>query len=207
MIALDKKVSPEVDKKHDDISEPMTLEQRVKRARISKEALQNSTMRISDKVREAKAAVEPSVMLTRPVPKSIPEVKVQSQGMNRTTGDASYSSLASPAFTSGGLGRTGRDDQRKHDLYKPAIEFAAKSIAAGNYKRATDLVWRNIEFAEQIFNAFFFSRVRNINSSLSVEHIADKYPRVREGRQGVSAVHPAGEEISTNRNSAYVVCA
>ena len=183
----------------------MTLEQRVKRARISKEALQNSTMRINDKVREAKAAVEPSVMLTRPVPKSIPEVKVQSQGMNRTTGDASYASLASLAFTSGGLGRAGLDDQRKHDLYKPAIEFAAKSIAAGNYKRATDLVWQNIELAEQI-NDTVFSWARNTESLLSVEHIADKYPRVREGRQGVSVIHPAGKEISTSRNSAYVVC-
>ncbi|KAF9217128.1 Anaphase-promoting complex subunit 7 [Podila verticillata] len=153
LIALDKKVSPEVDKKHDSISEPMTLEQRVKRARISKEALQNSTTRITDKVREAKAAVEPSVMLTRPVPKSIPEVKVQSQGMNRTTGDASYSSLASLAFTSGGLGRAGRDDQRKHDLYKPAIEFAAKSIAAGNFKRATDLL-TNIPESERAVKVY-----------------------------------------------------
>lgn len=126
----------------------MTLEQRIKRARVSKEALKNSTMRIHDKVREAKAAVEPSVMLTRPVPKSIPEVKVRpSQGMYRImTGDTAYSGSAassrgSRSGSSGGLGSTGINDQRKHDLYKPAIEFAAKSIAAGNYKRAKELVW------------------------------------------------------------------
>ncbi|KAG0027727.1 Anaphase-promoting complex subunit 7 [Podila clonocystis] len=144
---LDSKVPPEVDKKHNDISTegPMTLEKRIKRARISREALQNSTMRIHDKVREAKAAVEPSVMLTRPVPKSIPEVKVRpSQGMHRImTGDTTYSS--SVAFSRGpesseGLGSTGMDDQRKRDLYKPAIQFAAKSIAAGNYKRAKELL-------------------------------------------------------------------
>ncbi|KAG0035183.1 Anaphase-promoting complex subunit 7 [Podila clonocystis] len=144
---LDNKDPPEVDKKHNDISAegPMTLEKRIKRARISKEALQNSTMRIHDKVREAKAAVVPSVMLTRPVPKSIPEVKARpSQGIHRImTGDTTFSS--STAFSrgpesSGGLGSTGMDDQRKHDLYKPAIQFAAKSIAAGNYKRAKELL-------------------------------------------------------------------
>ncbi|KAF9317655.1 Anaphase-promoting complex subunit 7 [Podila horticola] len=146
---LDKKDLPEVDKKHNNnnAEEPMTLEQRIKRARVSKEALQNSTMRIHDKVREAKAAVEPSVMLTRPVPKSIPEVKVRpSQGMYRImTGDTAYSGSAassrgSRSGSSGGLGSTGINDQRKHDLYKPAIEFAAKSIAAGNYKRAKELI-------------------------------------------------------------------
>ncbi|KAF9332642.1 Anaphase-promoting complex subunit 7 [Podila minutissima] len=138
----------------------MTLEQRIKRARISREALQNSTMRIQDKVREAKTAVEPSVMLTRPVPKSIPEVKVRpSQGMHRTiTGDTTYSSSAvssrgSGSGSSGGLGSTGIDDQRKHDLYKPAIEFAAKSIAAGNYKRAKELL-SNIPESERAVKVY-----------------------------------------------------
>ncbi|KAG0361346.1 Anaphase-promoting complex subunit 7 [Podila minutissima] len=158
---LDKNDPPEVDTKHkNNTEEPMTLEQRIKRARISREALQNSTMRIQDKVREAKAAVEPSVMLTRPVPKSIPEVKVRpSQGMHRTiTGDTTYSSSAvssrgSGSGSSGGLGSTGIDDQRKHDLYKPAIEFAAKSIAAGNYKRAKELL-SNIPESERAVKVY-----------------------------------------------------
>ncbi|KAG0335067.1 Anaphase-promoting complex subunit 7 [Podila horticola] len=159
---LDKKDLPEVDKKHNNnnAEEPMTLEQRIKRARVSKEALQNSTMRIHDKVREAKAAVEPSVMLTRPVPKSIPEVKVRpSQGMYRImTGDTAYSGSAassrgSRSGSSGGLGSTGINDQRKHDLYKPAIEFAAKSIAAGNYKRAKELL-SNIPESERAVKVY-----------------------------------------------------
>ncbi|KAG0084353.1 Anaphase-promoting complex subunit 7 [Podila epicladia] len=159
---LDKNDTPEVDTKRNNntIQEQMTLEQRIKRARISKEALQNSTMRIQDKVREAKAAVEPSVMLTRPVPKSIPEVKVRpSQGMHRIiTSDTTYSSSAassrgSGSGSSGGLGSTGIDDQRKHDLYKPAIEFAAKSIAAGNYKRAKELL-SNIPESERAVKVY-----------------------------------------------------
>ncbi|KAF9428880.1 Anaphase-promoting complex subunit 7 [Podila epigama] len=114
--------------------------ERRKRARMSREALQNSAMRIADKVREAKASIEPSIHLTRPVQSEIPHVKLQSKTIAKPI------SSGAPIFVrrqrlidydfSNLNAKRAAERSANDEIIRAVEEFISKS----DYKRALDLL-------------------------------------------------------------------